>query len=91
MSARHLLILGGTGEATALATRALLLFCDGMMVTTALAGRTRPQFDPSESDSRKRRRASWCTVSKASEDLPEPEIPTTAVTPGPMSTSTSQD
>ena len=41
MSARHLLILGGTGEAVALAKGALARFGDGMDVTTALAGRTR--------------------------------------------------
>src|SRR5207248_10796345 len=41
MSARHLLILGGTGEAAALARSALLRFGDSMAVTTALAGRTR--------------------------------------------------
>ena len=40
MSARHLLILGGTGEAAALAHGALARFGDGMRVTTALAGRT---------------------------------------------------
>jgi len=41
MSARHLLILGGTGEAAALARGALARFGDSMTVTTALAGRTR--------------------------------------------------
>jgi precorrin-6A/cobalt-precorrin-6A reductase len=41
MSARHLLILGGTGEAVALAKGALARFGDSMDVTTALAGRTR--------------------------------------------------
>jgi precorrin-6A/cobalt-precorrin-6A reductase len=41
MTARHLLILGGTGEAAALAHGALRRFGDGMRVTTALAGRTR--------------------------------------------------
>ena len=41
MTARHLLILGGTGEAAALARGALARFGDGMSVTTALAGRTR--------------------------------------------------
>jgi precorrin-6A/cobalt-precorrin-6A reductase len=41
MSARHLLILGGTGEAAALARGALARFGDGIIVTTALAGRTR--------------------------------------------------
>src|SRR5690349_24619400 len=41
MSARHLLILGGTGEAAALARSALSRFGDSMAVTTALAGRTR--------------------------------------------------
>jgi len=40
MSACHLLILGGTGEAAALAHGALAFFGDGMRVTTALAGRT---------------------------------------------------
>ena len=40
MSARHLLILGGTGEAAALARAALARFGEGMSVTTALAGRT---------------------------------------------------
>jgi precorrin-6A/cobalt-precorrin-6A reductase len=38
---RHLLILGGTGEAAALAEGALARFGDGVRVTTALAGRTR--------------------------------------------------
>jgi precorrin-6A/cobalt-precorrin-6A reductase len=37
----HLLILGGTGEAAALARAALARFGDRMAVTTALAGRTR--------------------------------------------------
>jgi precorrin-6A/cobalt-precorrin-6A reductase len=41
MCARHLLILGGTGEAAALARGALARFGDSMIVTTALAGRTR--------------------------------------------------
>jgi precorrin-6A/cobalt-precorrin-6A reductase len=41
MTGRHLLILGGTGEAEALARAALARFGDQMMVTTALAGRTR--------------------------------------------------
>jgi precorrin-6A/cobalt-precorrin-6A reductase len=41
MTARHLLILGGTGEAAALARVALLRFGDRLQVTTALAGRTR--------------------------------------------------
>ena len=41
MSARHLLILGGTGEAAALARGALARFGDSMTITTALAGRTR--------------------------------------------------
>ena len=41
MTARHLLILGGTGEAAALARGALVRFGDNLMVTTALAGRTR--------------------------------------------------
>src|SRR5437660_11853475 len=41
MSARHLLILGGTGEAAALARSALSRFGDSMTVTSALAGRTR--------------------------------------------------
>jgi precorrin-6A/cobalt-precorrin-6A reductase len=43
MSARerpHLLILGGTGEATALAAAALARFGDRLAVTTSLAGRT---------------------------------------------------
>jgi precorrin-6A/cobalt-precorrin-6A reductase len=39
--ARRLLILGGTGEAAALAQGALARFGDGIAVTTALAGRTR--------------------------------------------------
>ena len=37
---RHLLILGGTGEAAALAEAALARFGDQLAVTTALAGRT---------------------------------------------------
>ena len=41
MTARNLLILGGTGEAAALAKAALARFGDQMEVTTALAGRTR--------------------------------------------------
>ena len=41
MSATRLLILGGTGEAAALARAALARFGDGSKVTTALAGRTR--------------------------------------------------
>jgi precorrin-6A/cobalt-precorrin-6A reductase len=41
MSARHLLILGGTAEAAAVARGALARFGDRMLVTTALAGRTR--------------------------------------------------
>ncbi len=41
MSARHLLILGGTGEAAALARGALARFGESLTVTTALAGRTR--------------------------------------------------
>ena len=41
MSARRLLILGGTGEAAALARAALARFGEGLAVTTALAGRTR--------------------------------------------------
>jgi precorrin-6A/cobalt-precorrin-6A reductase len=41
MSARHLLILGGTAEAAALVRAALARFGDRMIVTTALAGRTR--------------------------------------------------
>ena len=41
MNVRHLLILGGTGEAAALAGAALVRFGDRMAVTTALAGRTR--------------------------------------------------
>lgn len=41
MIARRLLILGGTGEAAALAKAALARFGDAMAVTTALAGRTR--------------------------------------------------
>ena len=38
---RHLLILGGTGEAAALARGAVARFGDRVAVTTALAGRTR--------------------------------------------------
>src|SRR5258707_7157685 len=41
MTARHLLILGGTGEAAALARGALTRFGESLTVTTALAGRTR--------------------------------------------------
>jgi precorrin-6A/cobalt-precorrin-6A reductase len=41
MSATRLLILGGTGEASALAGAAIARFGDGVEVTTALAGRTR--------------------------------------------------
>ena len=41
MTARHLLILGGTGEAAALARGALARFGESLTVTTALAGRTR--------------------------------------------------
>jgi precorrin-6A/cobalt-precorrin-6A reductase len=41
MTPRRLLILGGTGEAAALATAALACFGDRMQVTTSLAGRTR--------------------------------------------------
>ena len=41
MSATRILILGGTGEAAALARAALARFGDGVEVTTALAGRTR--------------------------------------------------
>ena len=41
MTGTHLLILGGTGEAAALAKTALARFGDAMSVTTALAGRTR--------------------------------------------------
>jgi precorrin-6A/cobalt-precorrin-6A reductase len=41
VSGGHLLILGGTGEAAALARGALARFGDRMAVTTALAGRTR--------------------------------------------------
>jgi precorrin-6A/cobalt-precorrin-6A reductase len=40
MSATRLLILGGTGEAVALARAVLARFGDGIEVTTALAGRT---------------------------------------------------
>ena len=39
--ARHLLILGGTGEAARLAGAAVARFGEGLAVTTALAGRTR--------------------------------------------------
>src|SRR5260370_16973530 len=41
MTGRHLLILGGTGEAGTLARAALVRFGDKMPVTTGLAGRTR--------------------------------------------------
>ncbi|MGD9615641.1 MAG: cobalt-precorrin-6A reductase [Alphaproteobacteria bacterium] len=41
MTARRLLILGGTGEAASLARAALARFGDAIEVTTALAGRTR--------------------------------------------------
>jgi precorrin-6A/cobalt-precorrin-6A reductase len=41
MSTTRLLILGGTGEATALARAVLARFGDAIEVTTALAGRTR--------------------------------------------------
>jgi precorrin-6A/cobalt-precorrin-6A reductase len=41
MTGRHLLILGGTSEAAALAKAALGRFGDAMTVTSALAGRTR--------------------------------------------------
>jgi precorrin-6A/cobalt-precorrin-6A reductase len=41
VTAQHLLILGGTGEAAALARAALARFGDCMVVTTVLAGRTR--------------------------------------------------
>ena len=41
MTAQHLLILGGTGEAAALAKAALARNGDRLRVTTALAGRTR--------------------------------------------------
>ena len=41
MSATHLLILGGTGEAAALARAVLARFGDAIDMTTALAGRTR--------------------------------------------------
>ena len=41
MTGRHLLILGGTGEAASLARAAFARFGDAMAVTTALAGRTR--------------------------------------------------
>lgn len=40
MTARRLLILGGTGEAAALARRACAWFGDALQVTTSLAGRT---------------------------------------------------
>src|SRR5260370_18030204 len=40
MTGRHLLILGGTGEAGTLARAALVRFGDKMTVTPALAGRT---------------------------------------------------
>jgi precorrin-6A/cobalt-precorrin-6A reductase len=40
MSAPHLLILGGTGEAGALARAAAARFGEGLRVTTSLAGRT---------------------------------------------------
>jgi precorrin-6A/cobalt-precorrin-6A reductase len=40
MTPRHLLILGGTGEAAALARAALVRFGETTVVTTALAGRT---------------------------------------------------
>jgi precorrin-6A/cobalt-precorrin-6A reductase len=40
-TARHLLILGGTGEAARLARGAVARFGEGLTVTTALAGRTR--------------------------------------------------
>jgi precorrin-6A/cobalt-precorrin-6A reductase len=41
MTARQLLILGGTGEAAALARAAVARFGEAMTITTALAGRTR--------------------------------------------------
>jgi precorrin-6A/cobalt-precorrin-6A reductase len=41
VAARHLLILGGTGEAAGLAKAALARFGDAIGITTALAGRTR--------------------------------------------------
>lgn len=41
MTSRHLLILGGTGEAAALAQGAVLRFGERIRVSTALAGRTR--------------------------------------------------
>jgi precorrin-6A/cobalt-precorrin-6A reductase len=41
MTGRNLLILGGTGEAARLAQGALARFGEAMIVTTALAGRTR--------------------------------------------------
>ena len=41
MTTRRLLILGGTGEAAALARAVVALFGDRVAVTTALAGRTR--------------------------------------------------
>ena len=40
-SGRHVLILGGTGEAARLGRSAVARFGEGMAVTTALAGRTR--------------------------------------------------
>ena len=40
MSAQKLLILGGTGEAAALARAAIIRFGDALSMTTALAGRT---------------------------------------------------
>ena len=40
MTAKQLLILGGTAEAAALARGALARFGDGLQVTTSLAGRT---------------------------------------------------
>ncbi len=41
MTGRHLLILGGTGEAAGLARAAVARFGGALAVTTALAGRTR--------------------------------------------------
>src|SRR5580704_19143284 len=41
MSRPHLLILGGTGEAAALARAALVRFGEELSITTALAGKTR--------------------------------------------------
>ena len=41
VAGRHLLILGGTGEAAGLAKAALARFGDSISITTALAGRTR--------------------------------------------------